>query len=284
MHLDARKKPEDLQKEWKTCTRCELGQRRELENGKYVAGTGATRGIMLIGEGPGKQEEAAGIPFIGRSGQLLRKVLAKLDIESVCYITNIVTCRSCAQDIDSAGKPITMRVRGVEVPKYKDQPPSPSQIEACFPRLMEEIYLVDPLVIVSLGGTAASALLRRPVTILRESGQEEHITIPGVAQVPSITEKKGTWVRKVKGTWSAPTERNRLRYLLIPTLHPAYVARSGAADFSDSSPLKKFFSHLRTAATDYVRLAEYYSIRTTITPIQDANIDDVRFDSDEEEA
>lgn len=274
MRLDARRRVEDLHAEWRTCTRCELGQRRELESGKYVAGKGNPRGIMLIGEGPGKQEELAGEPFIGRSGQLLRKVLARLGIESVSYITNIVSCRSCAQDVDAAGIPLTTRVRGVEVPKYKDQPPFPSQIEACLPRLLEEIYLVDPLVIVTLGGTAATALLRRPVTILRDSGNEEHIEVPGVAQVPNLTEKKGAWVRKVKGEWAAPTVRNRVRYLLIPTLHPAYVARSGAADFSDSSPLKKFFTHLKQAAADYVRLAEYYGIRSS-AKVSDARVEDV---------
>jgi Uracil-DNA glycosylase len=229
---------------------------------------------MLIGEGPGKNEEAQGMPFVGRSGKLLRRILQGLNVEDVCYFSNVVSCRSCRQDVDGSGQPIFRHVKGVAIPKYRDQPPLPPHITECMPRLYEEIYLVDPLLIVTLGGTAASALLHRPVTILREAGHEEHIEIPGVAQVPNRTDKKGLWYRKVKGQLVAPTERNMVRYLCIPTLHPAFVARA-AADMSENSPMRRFFSHLKAAAMTYVRLTDYYNIKTDIDVQETARVEDV---------
>ena len=274
MRLDARRSLSDLHTEWGSCTKCELGQRRQLVNGAFVAGEGPTRSIMLIGEGPGKNEEQQGKPFVGRSGSLLRKILQRLNIEDVCYVTNVVTCRSCQQEVDANGQPMFRNIRGRAIPKYRDQPPLPAQIEACLPRLYEEIYLVDPLLIVTLGGTAASTLLRRPVTILNAAGKEEHALVPGVTQIPVRTDKKGLWVRKVKGALVAPTERNMVRYLCIPTLHPAFVARC-SADKSENSPMRRFFSHLKTAMTDYVKLTEYYGIRTDVDVREDARVEDI---------
>jgi len=263
MRLDARRELADLNAEWETCTKCELGERRQLVGGKFVAGEGAPRGIMFIGEGPGRTEEAYGRPFVGRSGKLLREVLRRLNILDVSYITNIVACRSCKQEVDANGQPVLRQVRGVSLPKYKDQPPLPAHINACLPRLYEEIYIVDPLLIVTLGATAAATLMKRPVSILNEAGHETHIEIPGVTQVPVLTEKKGQWLRKVRGQLVAPTTRNMVRYLCIPTLHPAFVARS-AADHAENSPMRRFFAHIKSAASDYIRLAEYYGIPSTV--------------------
>lgn len=283
MGLDANKPLEILAAEWSLCNKCALGERRLSLGGKFVFGTGHRRGIMLIGEGPGKQEEAEGTPFVGRSGRLMRKILDRLNVTDVCYFTNIVTCRSCVQETDDQGNLKFYRARGVMVPKYKDQPPSPIETEACKSRLYEEIYLVDPLLIVSLGGTAASTLLNRPVTITREAGQETHLEIPGIGHLPSRTEKKGEWVRKLRGTPVMPTERNKVRYLLIPTLHPAYVARSGQADYSDSSPLRQFFTHLKLAALDYIKLAEQYKIDVPSDIHSDAQVEEVWGDETTEE-
>jgi uracil-DNA glycosylase len=169
------------------------------------------------------------------------------------------------------------------IPKYKDQPPTPLQIQVCLPRLYEEIYIVDPLLIVSLGATAASVLLNRPVTIMKESGHVSHIDVPGVLQRPVLTDKKGVWVRKNKdGSIHLPTERSVVRYLLVPTLHPAFVVRAGGADYSDSSPLRKFFEHLKQASQDFVKLAEQYGITVHDEIDQSARVEDI-WDIEEED-
>jgi hypothetical protein len=228
-------------------------------------------------------EESEGRPFVGKSGKLLRKIVEKLNIQNSCYITNIVTCRSCALDTDASGQPLFTKSKGVLTPKYKDQPPTIPQIQACLPRLYEEIYIVDPLIIVSLGATAASALLNRPVTILRESGSVEHVEIPGVLQRPVLTEKKGVWLRASKdGTVHLPTERSVVRYLLIPTLHPAFVVRAGGSDYSESSPLRRFFEHMRMAAMNFIKLAEYYGLTPNDDVDQDARVEDIWHEEEED--
>jgi uracil-DNA glycosylase len=265
VRLDARRPLTELAEQWSECRACELGERRYNIDSKFVPGEGASRGIMIIGEAPGKMEEDEGRPACGRSGTLLRKLLKALQIEDVCYITNVVACRSCRPELDAEGNPITRRVRGVPQIKFRDQPPTPQCMSTCLPRLYEEIYLVDPLVIVTLGAPATSALAGRSVAILNEAGQEMHVDVPGVSQLASRTDKKGVWFRKVKGEWVAPTDRNMVRYLCIPTFHLGFIARS-MADKSDTSPLSQFCKHLKTAALDYNRLAEIYGIRNSLRP------------------
>lgn len=222
---DYRKSLNDLHGEWIGCTRCPLHEHRETVNGNVVFGEGKPRGIVLVGEGPGKTEEAEGRPFIGRSGKFLREVLQRLGMEDY-YLTNTVLCRSCAPRLDKDGDPMLRRRYGTNIyePIYEDQPPLKPHKEACSPRLHEEIYLVDPVLIVALGKPAAETMFGRPVKISKEHGVAEEVMIPGAARVPALT-PKGRWARKVKGQLVRPSEQNKVRYLCIPTFHPAYVLR-----------------------------------------------------------
>lgn len=246
---DARKSLPLLRREWETCTKCDLGLWRSANKGEFVFGEGARGGIMFIGEGPGRTEEEYGRPFVGESGQILRKVLGRLGItEETCYITNIVSCRSCEAVIDDNGLPVMRRGR----PAYKDSPPLPPHIEACRDRLYEEIYIVDPILIVALGGTAAKTLTGGNLSILAERGKERFIEVPGVTQRAVLTDKKRVWAHKVKGKMVMPTEQNSVNYLMLPTLHPAYVSRQ-LEDKSRESPLKLLIQDLRLAVKIYER-------------------------------
>jgi phage gp16-like protein len=118
---------------------------------------------------------------------------------------------------------------------------------------------------------------------MKESGHVDHIDVPGVLQRPVLTDKRNVWVRKNKdGTLHLPTERSVVRYLLIPTLHPAFVVRAGGADYSDSSPLRKFFEHLKLASLDFIKLSEYYGITINDEIDQTAQVEDV-WDNNEED-
>jgi DNA polymerase len=246
---DARKTLPTLRREWETCTKCDLGLWRSANKGQFVFGEGARRGIMLIGEGPGRSEEEEGRPFVGESGLILRKVLGRLGItEETCYITNIVSCRSCEAVLDDNGLPMMRRGR----PAYKDAPPLPPHIEACRDRLYEEIYLVDPVLIVAMGGTAAKTLTGGHLSILAERGKERFIEIPGATQRAVLTDKKRAWAHKVKGKVVTPTEQNGVNYLMLPTLHPSYVSRQ-IEDRSRESPLKLLIQDLRLAVKIYER-------------------------------
>lgn len=248
---DARKTLPVLREEWAHCEKCSLGQRRKSENGAFVFGEGVRRGLLLIGEGPGEQEEVHGRPFVGKSGDLLRRILEALGANDY-YLTNIVACRSCSPQLDAEGKPIVFQNRrGPPRIRWKDEPPTPAQYNACRPRLEEEIYLVDPVVIVGLGGTAGKALMHRDITITKERGDAEQISIGGASWVPSLTEKLKRWYRIEQGrVIDAPVEQNQVSYYFVPTLHPAYVLRK-IADRGFDSPFRQLVDDLRKAVQVY---------------------------------
>lgn len=247
---DARKTLEQLRSEWIQCTRCDLGVQRNNQQGKFVFGQGRTRSIMFIGEGPGVEEEENGVPFIGKSGNLLRKILTKLGVSDF-YLSNLVACRSCEPVLDANNQPLFFKRKyGPAVPRFKDMPPSPMQWKACMPRLQEEIYLVDPIIIVSLGGTSGEALTGGHLTITRDRGEMATIEIPGAGFDAVLTEKRHAWYRKVGGEVVAPVEQTMVRYSLIPTLHPAYVLRK-IADRGQDSPFQRLVEDIRKAAKIY---------------------------------
>jgi uracil-DNA glycosylase len=136
---------EKLRQDALKCERCALAAGRT----HVVFGEGRLEApILLIGEGPGQQEDESGRPFIGRSGQLLRKLLneAGLRDEQDCYITNIVKCRP-----------------------PENRAPKPIEIEACFGHLTRQIELLQPQVIVLIGATALRAILgnKQPISKIR---------------------------------------------------------------------------------------------------------------------
>lgn len=126
------------------CTRCALHQGRN----KLVFADGSpTARLMFVGEGPGADEDAQGLPFVGRAGQLLNNMIAAMGLQrEECYIANIVKCR-----------PPGNRV------------PEPEEANTCSPFLFRQIDVVRPQVIVALGATAATYLLgtRQPLAGLR---------------------------------------------------------------------------------------------------------------------
>ena len=103
---------------------------------------------MVVGEGPGEEEDRQGKPFVGRAGQLLTKMLASVgfDRERDCYIANVVKCRP-----------------------EKNRNPEPDEVAACNPFLMAQLDTIQPLVILALGNFAAQTLLgtKEGITKLR---------------------------------------------------------------------------------------------------------------------
>jgi DNA polymerase len=126
------------------CEKCRLAQGRT----RVVFGSGDPEaGLMFVGEGPGRDEDERGEPFVGAAGQLLTRILsaAKLRREDV-YIANIVKCRP---------------------PNNRD--PMPDEIATCLPYLQRQIEIVRPKVICALGKVAAQTLLQsdEPIGKLR---------------------------------------------------------------------------------------------------------------------
>ena len=156
--------------EAESCTRCDLAEGRT----NVVFGAGKPDAdLMFVGEGPGAQEDRWGLPFVGRSGKLLDRLLdEELGIDrGSCYISNVVKCRP---------------------PENRD--PRPSEIAACQPYLEQQIQIIDPLVIVTLGNFSSKLLL-----------------------------ETDTGITKLRGR--AYPFRGRQ---LVPTFHPAAALRGGA--------------------------------------------------------
>ncbi len=151
------------------CTRCPLAEGRT----QVVFGVGNDHAdLMFVGEGPGREEDLAGEPFVGRSGKLLDRLMKEeMGVDRTqCYIANVVKCRP---------------------PNNRN--PAPAEIAACRPYLEEQIALIAPKVIVTLGNFATQLLL-----------------------------DTNDGIRRLRGT-AYPYAAAQL----VPTYHPAYVLRAG---------------------------------------------------------
>jgi len=150
------------------CKRCKLSEGRT----KLVFGEGAPGArLVFVGEGPGAEEDAAGRPFVGEAGKLLTKIIESgmgLQREDV-YICNVVKCRP---------------------PKNRD--PEGEEIQTCLPFLRQQLGIIKPDVICTLGRIAAQSLLGREF---------------------KITQERGNWF-------------SYLGTPLMATFHPAYILRN----------------------------------------------------------
>jgi len=135
---------EEVRKQLGDCRRCKLHQTRRT----LVFGEGNERAkLMIIGEGPGYDEDVQGRPFVGKAGQLLTKILQSIHLQREgVYITNIIKCRP---------------------PQNRN--PEPDEIETCYPFLIQQIHAIQPQIICALGTFAAQTLLKTDskITTLR---------------------------------------------------------------------------------------------------------------------
>lgn len=275
LHIDARKTLTMLKEEWQHCTDCALGARRTRVGGRFVFGEGVPRAIMFIADGPDEIEEFRGEPFAGAAGRLLHGIMNKYNCPEY-YTTYLVACRSCEIKLHKeTSLPIT---RNGEA-QFQDIVPLPVQSAACRNRLLEEIYLVDPIIIVTLGAPASEAVLGKPVTITKERGRAQHISIPGALSRPVLTDTKKAWRRKLHGNISWPVEPNEVRYLVIPTLNPSFVLRK-SADKTERGPFKHLQTDLRSIVGIYERyLVEVYNKEPRFN--LDADFKDMELDEDD---
>lgn len=136
---------ETLRYECSHCCQCALGQTRK----NVVFGAGSVQAeIMLVGEGPGANEDEQGIPFVGKAGQLLDDMLAMIGLDRTkVYIANIVKCRP---------------------PGNRD--PLNVEQEVCIGYLHRQIALLRPKILVSLGRIAATRLIDKDFRITKSHG------------------------------------------------------------------------------------------------------------------
>lgn len=130
----------ELYEATKTCKKCRLGETRK----NYVFGDGNEFAkVVLIGEAPGADEDEQGLPFVGRSGQLLTNILAAVKFERRdVYICNIIKSRP---------------------PNNRN--PEPDEIKACLPYLYRQLEIIRPKIILALGKVAANTLLENKLSM-----------------------------------------------------------------------------------------------------------------------
>ena len=134
-----------LAAEVSTCTVCRLAEGRI----NVVFGSGnPDADVMFVGEGPGQREDEQGLPFVGRSGELLEQLLGEIGLgRNDVYIGNVVKCRP---------------------PNNRD--PRPDEIDACKGYLRTQLQLIQPKVVVTLGNFSSKLLLRTDTGITRLRG------------------------------------------------------------------------------------------------------------------
>lgn len=136
-----------IENEARACARCALAETRS--NVVFARGNPDAK-ICLVGEAPGADEDAQGLPFVGRAGQLLDKMIGAMGLDPTkdVYVCNIIKCRPPG-----------------------NRKPEPIEVETCIPFLHEQLASMDPKVIIALGNTAVAALLGTKLGITKVRGQ-----------------------------------------------------------------------------------------------------------------
>lgn len=162
----------DVERMVHRCTQCRLHQGRT----HAVPGEGPTDArLVVVGEGPGANEDQQGRPFVGRAGELLNDILAAIGCpRETVYICNVVKCRA-----------------------PENRKPMADEMEACLPFLHRQLAIIGPKVIVALGATAAEALLgsKASLSALRNKVHEWRGTPLIVTYHPAALLRNPNWKR-----------------------------------------------------------------------------------------
>jgi DNA polymerase len=149
---------EEVRRELGDCKRCKLHRTRRT----IVFGEGNERAtLMLVGEGPGYDEDVQGRPFVGKAGQLLTKIIQSINLQrEEVYIANIIKCRP---------------------PQNRN--PEPDEIQSCHPFLMKQIGVIQPKIICALGTFSAQTLLQTDTKITALRGKL--FDLEGIKVIPT---------------------------------------------------------------------------------------------------
>lgn len=158
-HRDPQLELDEVTRDIRQCTKCPLHETKK----NYVPGEGCPDpDIVFIGEGPGETEDNFGRPFIGKAGQLLDKLIARMGhSRETVFIGNIVKCRP---------------------PNNRD--PLKNEVYACMPYLIRQLAILRPKVIVCLGKVAMNNLLDADYSIMRERGKL--FEFQGITVIPTF--------------------------------------------------------------------------------------------------
>ncbi len=195
-----------LRQAWAGCHACRLCETRR----QIVFGYGNPDSqVMIIGEAPGENEDKSGLPFIGAAGMLLDQYLGVCSVrdEVIEAYTNITSQKRSPEAQRNEWR---ARLRELLIEEFyfcnvvmchpeNNRDPTATEIAACRPRLLEQIYTIDPVFIIAAGKIAATALIGRNLSITAVRGEIFDVEFEGKATT--------------------------YRYPVMPVLHPAYLLR-----------------------------------------------------------
>jgi uracil-DNA glycosylase family 4 len=178
---------QSLYADWYGCKRCDLSLGRDGEDICFAIGNPDSK-IMIIGEAPGEEEERTSIPFVGPAGQLLNQLLAATaDDQGIQELfkwycktkRSLDTIRHFHQKIREWRDEEFFITNVVACRPPENRNPAKPEIEACWERVYNMIYQVDPWLIITLGKTAAEAVIRKSIEITQKRGQIFDVEIQG---------------------------------------------------------------------------------------------------------
>ena len=206
---------DDLGSSIRACQKCGLGETRT----NLVFGAGNPRAeLMFIGEGPGFDEDRLGIPFVGKAGQLLTKIIESIELtREKVYISNIVKCHPMRD-------PSHPEMRG------NDRPPTQDEVAQCLPILFKQIGIIKPRIICTLGSPATKALLNLSGGIGKVRGRFYDFYPP-------------------YGSFGKPIK-------VIPTYHPAYLLRDPTRKSEVWEDMRKIKKAIKTGGNSCGRGAK----------------------------
>jgi DNA polymerase len=220
-------KLDQLQTLWGACKRCFLGELRDQVGGGLIFGEGNPDAhVLIIGEAPGDEEEKHGSPFIGPAGKMLNQILAVTsDDPEIQYLADWYAKQPRAgKKGDEAGEEFHDRVWQWRTREFyitnvvscrppENRPPTPPETKACWERLWNIIYIVDPLLIIACGNAAMTALTQKSsVQITKTRGQLFDVTMPG--------------------------KLRDLTYPVMPVHHPSFLLRTADWRLKDGNYAK----------------------------------------------
>jgi uracil-DNA glycosylase family 4 len=232
-------KDAQLQVLWDTWRNCEKCPDLKASRQTIVFGDGnPSAQIMAIGEAPGETEDQSGVPFVGTAGELLDKYLG-----TTCPDPNIVSmCEPKSKTFDREILRAYLRqfvfytnVICCRPPENRD--PAKEEVAACRERLISMIYTVDPVVIFTLGGVAASTVIGKHLAITQCHGELMETDFRG-RMVPSY------------------------KIPVMPLLHPSYLGRTNDFKGRDSLGAKTFYAILKV-----MHLLDQYNLKHYGAPV-----------------
>lgn len=226
---------------WSGCRFCPRLQGRK----QIVFGDGnPDADILIIGEAPGANEEATGLPFVGKAGNLLDILLAQASARpEVIHLFEELTGPDSSRLSGEASDRLRQELRGWLLQEFfytntimcrppENADPIPTEVNNCNPRLLETIYTVDPMIIITCGKIATETVLKKKSGINGIRGQIHEMTFQG------------------KGT--------AFTYPVMPIFHTSYLMRKNDFNNNDGDGIKTYMDILKVMhIVDELRLQHY---------------------------